>query len=133
MHKIVNGQVVDITGTPEEAALLAEWDANLPGTGSKWLTDQDAERTKQRTNASTVFADTDAPLDPPSRVDRAIIVLSAKQFNVLRQWDMALKAAVAGAGTLAQLKTAIAALPNLPDLTAAQVKQAVRDEIAGDA
>ena len=44
-----------------------------------------------------------------------------------------LQAAVAGAGTLAQLKTAIAALPSLAGITAAQVRTAIRNAIDADA
>lgn len=60
-------------------------------------------------------------------VTRALAALVLSELNLLRAWLADFKAAVAGAGTLAALKTAVAALPNTPPRTRAQVIQAVSD------
>lgn len=56
----------------------------------------------------------------------ALVVLDA--VNELRQWDMALKAAFANNSTIGPLRTAVAALPNTPDRTRAQLIAAVRSK-----
>jgi hypothetical protein len=60
---------------------------------------------------------------------RAIMLLAADEVNLLREWIMLFKAAVAGAGTLAALKTAVAALPNLDQRTKPQVLTRWRTKI----
>lgn len=57
-----------------------------------------------------------------AQVIRAELLLTMDELNVVRQWVTDFKAATAGAATLAALKTAVAALPNLPQRTAAQIK-----------
>lgn len=61
----------------------------------------------------------------PYRVDRAVVLVSMDEVNALRGWLTSFKAAVAASATLADLKTRVAALPALPDRTAAQAKAAV--------
>ena len=58
----------------------------------------------------------------------ALVVLDA--VNELRQWDAALKAAFANNATIANLRTAVAALPNTPDRTRAQLIAAVRAKLS---
>lgn len=65
-------------------------------------------------------------------IDRAIARLMVDEVNFLRQWVMSFKVAVAGAGSLAALKTAVAALPDLPDRTYSQARTAVRNLIDGE-
>lgn len=72
--------------------------------------------------------------DQQNKALRAVLLSAIDAINTLRQWDAALKAAVAGATTLAALKTAIAALPDLGAITPAQARVAVMAKInAGDA
>jgi hypothetical protein len=63
----------------------------------------------------------------------AVVVLTVDELNVLRDWLTQFKAAVAAAGTLAALKTSVAALPALPERTFAQVRTAIRGKIDDNA
>lgn len=66
--------------------------------------------------------------------DRALALVVMDEINLLRQWVTSFKAAVAAAATLADLKTRVAQLANLPDRTAVQAKAAVVTKIdASDA
>lgn len=64
-------------------------------------------------------------VDQSARIDRGIALATMDEINSLRQWITSFKAAVAAATTLADLKTRVAALGNLPDRTPSQVKSAV--------
>lgn len=57
----------------------------------------------------------------------ALVVLDA--INELRQWDAGLKAAFQNNSTVANIRTAVLALPNMPDRTRQQLIQAVRDKL----
>lgn len=61
--------------------------------------------------------------------DRAIVLTAIDEINILRDWITQFKIAVAGAATLAALKTAVANLPNLPQRTAQQAKTAITNKI----
>lgn len=63
--------------------------------------------------------------DEGTKTDRSIALTAMDEINLLRDWITQFKLAVANAGTLAALKTNVAALPNLPQRTPAQVKAAV--------
>ncbi|HYE21765.1 MAG TPA: hypothetical protein VEA69_25215, partial [Tepidisphaeraceae bacterium] len=67
-----------------------------------------------------------------ARTVRALAKATLDEVNALRQWEVDLKAAFAGASTLAQLKTAVAALPDLPPRTSAQVRAALRSAVDGN-
>jgi hypothetical protein len=58
----------------------------------------------------------------------ALVVLDA--VNELRQWDAGLKAAFQNNTTVANIRTAVLALPNMPDRTRGQLVSAVKDKIA---
>lgn len=60
---------------------------------------------------------------------RAIADIVKDEINNLRHWDMNLKTAVAAATTLANLKTGVAALPNLPDRTFEDLRTAIINKI----
>lgn len=64
---------------------------------------------------------------------RSEIKLLVRENNQLRSWITAFKAAVAGAGTFAAFKAAVAALPSLPDRTKEQVRLALFGDIDGEA
>lgn len=126
--KLVDG--VEVPLTPAEAAAIeAEWADNAPGTGSVWTAQQAAALAALKAQAKSVLADVDADQQALARATRSGILGAADGDNVLRQWLMALKAVVAGISTLAQFKTAVAALPDLPEITPAQVRQAIRNRI----
>jgi len=59
----------------------------------------------------------------------ALALLSLEEINALRQWITSYKAAVAGATSLANLQTRVAALPNVPDRSRAQLLAAVRNKL----
>lgn len=64
-----------------------------------------------------------------SILQRAVADVIKDEINILRQWEMSFKAAVAASGTLAALKTNVAALPNLPDRNLGQLRTAITDRI----
>lgn len=68
-------------------------------------------------------------LDPNSRAYRAVAGIMVDEINALRDWITSLKAAVASATTLADLKNRVAALDDLPDRTLAQAKAAFINKI----
>lgn len=61
--------------------------------------------------------------------DRAVVLAALDEINVLRSWIEGFKAAVAAAGTLAALKTAVAELPSLPERSATAARNAVVSKI----
>ncbi len=63
-------------------------------------------------------------LDANARAYRAVAAMAIDEINTLREWIVAFQAQVALASTLADLKTRVAGLPNLPDRTLAQAKAA---------
>jgi hypothetical protein len=103
-------------GAPTQAARDAVLSADLSAGAV-------AARVKARLRpvADAAFAAAD---DSAAR-DRAIVLVAIDEINLLRQWITSFKAAVALAASLADLKTRVAALDNLPDRTAAQAKNAV--------
>jgi len=60
---------------------------------------------------------------------RAEAKLIVNEINILRQWIVAFKVEVAAATSLADLKTRVATLPNLPDRTFEQAKTAMKNEV----
>lgn len=82
---------------------------------------QDAWTALQKQNAAIEFM---TDLDEYSRSYRAVAAVLVSEINILREWIVSFQAAVASATTLANLKTGIAALPNLPDRTLSQAKTA---------
>lgn len=64
---------------------------------------------------------------------RALLRSAVDELNALRQWTIDLKSAVAAASSLAELKTAVAALSTLNPRTRAQVIQAVKDACSVEA
>lgn len=76
-----------------------------------------------------------ALFDKPTAVSalhRAELKLILTEINTLRSWVVSLKAAVVAATTLADMKIRVAALPDMPDRTAAQVKAALMAEVDGE-
>ena len=76
-------------------------------------------------------ADYDRP-DERGRLLRAVVALLVQEFNEVRQWCMAHKAANAAAVNFADLKARVALLPNLPDRTVSQARNALRNLIDGE-
>jgi hypothetical protein len=64
---------------------------------------------------------------------RSAAALLVDEENLIRQWLMSFKAEVAAATTLADLKARVATLPNMPDRTMAQAKNAMKAKVnSGD-
>lgn len=72
---------------------------------------------------------TTAQLDDLEEILRQIVTLSMREINILRGWTLDFKAEVAAAGNLGQLKTSVALLPDLNDLTFAQFKTQIRNDL----
>ena len=64
-----------------------------------------------------------------AKLIRAVLITILDELNNIRGWIAAFKAQTALATNLANLQTRVAALPDMPDRTVAQGKQAVKDEI----
>lgn len=68
--------------------------------------------------------------DPAAKALRAIMLglidTTVGELNLLREWVESFKTAVAGAASLAALKTAVAALPAMPDRTLSGAVTAVK-------
>lgn len=60
---------------------------------------------------------------------KSLVLIIIDEINIQRQWTVDFKAAVAGASTLAQLKTAVAALPTLNPRTLQQLRTALENKV----
>jgi hypothetical protein len=105
-------------GGPDGAAqaLIDGWD---------WTPRTAAERARAR--AVELLA---AVADESAQRDRAVVLVALDEVNDLRAWVTQFKAAVAAASSLADLKSRVAALPNLPQRERDQAKGAVATKIA---
>jgi hypothetical protein len=83
------------------------------------------ENLQARTQAIAFLADAQAEY----KLARAIADAARDSDNVLRAWDMSFKAAVAASTSFADLKTRIAALPNLPDISNATLRTAITNRV----
>ena len=89
---------------------------------------QDAWQAGQNQDRAITFM---TILDSDARAYRAVAAIMVDEINSLRDWITDFKAAVAAASSLADLKTRVAALPNLPDRTLQQAKNAFIAKIQG--
>jgi len=85
----------------------------------------DARLAVKRDNAAALTTNGAAA----GNVTRAIVAVLVDELNALRQWLASFKVEVAAATTLADLKTRVAGLPNMPNRTLAQAKTAILDRI----
>ena len=83
---------------------------------------------RQRSEANSTL---DASTVSAAKLYRATAAVLVDEINLLRQWLVAFKVEVAAAATLADLKTRVAGLPNMPDRTLAQAKTAITSKING--
>jgi hypothetical protein len=70
-----------------------------------------------------------AQLDQVEDIQRQLLIMEVGEFNKLRQWLVDFQAAVASAGNLGQLQSAVATLPTLNPITFAQVKTQLRNAL----
>lgn len=131
-HKMVNG--VETPLSPEEAAAIeTEWSANEPGVGAAWLADQSGRIEALKAVAKDIFADNSTDHEAMARAFRSFALATLGEINALRQWITTFKAQTAAASNLANFQTRVANnTPNLPDRTAAQLRQVIRDGIDAD-
>src|SRR3989344_1034291 len=94
-------------------------------------TDDEPTATNYATlTASRVGADLVKTLNNSEGVAwRALVLLLLDELNTLRAWTVSFKGEVAGATSLADLKTRVATLSTLSDRTIAQVKTAFTNKI----
>jgi hypothetical protein len=116
--------------------------------GLNWLDSVQAKPTPSEIQAgidACNFADTPAQINLKQRSDaiddlllgqddraketRAVLLTVFDENNNLRQWIQAFKGQVALASSLADLKTRVAALPDMPDRTVPQAKVSVQNKI----
>lgn len=117
-HKLVNG--VEVPLSPEEAtAIEAEWAANPPLTAQQQL---DRLRAKAAAKIDQIG-------EEQALVNRAMLLATLDELNLLRQWVTDFKAATAAATSLANLQTRVTALSNLPQRTANQIRPAVQGKM----
>lgn len=109
--KVANRVVVPMTG-PEKVA----YDAAIAT----------ALTSSQRSSAQIIIQSA----SDQGKVLRAEADVLLSEINILREWIASFKTAVAAATTLANLKTGVAALPDMPDRTLAQAKTAILNEIS---
>ena len=121
-------QDVDITGTPEAAAIEVEWAENAPGFGVKWQADQAAAKANLKARAKDFVADIEPSQDPSALVDRAIIN-SFSENNIQAAKINAILNAADGAANYAAFRAALAAIADAPTRTNAQARQAIWDQI----
>lgn len=89
---------------------------------------EDDENQQDATGAQALFL-----VHPRNRKQMtAFADIIKDEFNILRGWLVDFKVEVAAAANLGDLKTRIAALPDLPDRTLAQLKTAITARIDKD-
>lgn len=129
--KIVNGEHIEMS--PEEAAAIeAEWEDEAPPAngnpgGAKWQAREEAKLQALLAAARAVF-NGDEQAMARAMVAFAEIVLE-RTHNMLATKVNAILNAIDNGNTLAQVKTAVAAIADAPTYTAAELKQAIRNQI----
>jgi hypothetical protein len=119
------------TSSSTYAQLAAGWRGRVPVPAeavmeAKWAELLAAEPTPQAALRARVKQLFDGTSEGGVK-DRAIAWLLVNQLNALRQWDMSFKAAVAASTSLADLKSRVALLPDLAQITLSAARQALRD------
>jgi hypothetical protein len=105
---------------PAAEAVIAGWD---------WTPQTAAQGTRRR---ARVLVKRAGHLEEALRA--VAVAAGLDGDNPIREWIAAFKAEVAAAASLADLKARVAGLPNMPSVTAANVKTKVLDRIdSGDA
>lgn len=97
---------------------------------SAWLVAQAQTSAKNEMDTATAAP---ATASAEQRILRALAAVTLDEVNVLRQWIASFKSEVAGATSLADLKTRVAGLPSMPDRTAVQLRAAIENKLDGNA
>lgn len=87
----------------------------------------------QKQSAARTAADylLSLPGDGQQVLIRALALTVLDEVNVLREWIVSFKAATAAATNLSTLQSRVAALPDLPDRTKAQLINAIQNKTDG--
>jgi hypothetical protein len=115
-------------------AQLTAWQA-IPTIYRKWVTDHIEEMDageKATTDAALLTAARDsvaARLDGVERIERAFALMLLDELNAHSLKINAILDAIDAAGSLAALKTSVAAIADQPTRTAAQLKTALRGKL----
>lgn len=108
--KQVGGAIVEMSQAEKDAIILAEAQA-------------------LEASLRSIAKSQDDGLSSEALYRRAIAQTLLDEINSLRQWITDFKAQVALASSLNDLKTRVAALPNVPSRTLAQAKNAIESKI----
>lgn len=88
--------------------------------------DENAAQTAAAKAAAKALQDA---LDEQARAIRAVVKETVDELNILREWLMAFRSQVGLSTNLANFQTRVAALPDLPDRTYTQAKNAINSII----
>ena len=120
---IVNSDVTPPTYN-DDGSETFPWD-NVTLVGGAWNMGNVSQAI--RTNAGNQLNDR----DKLGLLHRAVASVLVDEINALRDWITSFKAATAAATTLADFKTRVAALADLPDRTLTQARTAISGKING--
>jgi hypothetical protein len=124
----------DFVATKHYEGLELEWLSDTP----RPTDEQIAAVTQEQINAArlTKLRDAAKQFQDDQQAQnvalRVTVKLLVDELNILRQWITDFKAATAAASSLANLKTGVAALPNVPQRTYQQAKTAINNLIDGE-
>lgn len=91
--------------------------------------DLDAAAAIEQAAAVAAYKDFESTPSNWSRIERAAIELLVAENNTNRQWISDFKAEVAASTSLADFKSRVAGLPDMPQRTPAQIKSALRNKL----
>ena len=89
----------------------------------------DANQVEAGKDGIDLTADASSGSDAQTRVIRALAIVTMDELNILRGLWMSFKGEVAAATSLADLKARVAGLPDTPDRTAAQLRNAIQGKL----
>ena len=125
---VINPDLSPVAGVPQKYWKLTGDVLSEMSAGEKTVVD-DALAAAAKTSAKTTAKN---EIDGNPGYDlRSIAKLIVDEINALRQWIVSFKVEVAAATSLADLKTRVASLPDMPDRTLAQAKTAYKTLIDG--
>lgn len=132
-NQLPPGNLLDV-GSPDHAITISDTGKGL--FVKRWdfepkLTIEDLEAIRQSAEFQTYLANRDNIIDRLlnqnfiEKDGRRFALITLDELNDVRQWITDFKVAVNAATSLTNLKTGVAALPNLPQRTMPQLKNAM--------
>ena len=109
--------------------------AAIPQHYRKWVVDHVEEKSAGEKVAADALIEQARQTGELARYDRkdilrATILALIDELNTTRQWIASFKTEVAASTNLANLQSRVAALPSMPDRTAAQARTAIVNKLA---